>query len=318
MFRTLVVPLDGSELAERALPYAVRLADAGNGELVLVRVALAPPPARLDGVDWEDDQLDAVKDAEAYLATVAKKVSKTSRVPVKTGAPYGRAAEQIVETIEGLGADGIVMATHGRTGLAHLLYGSVAEAVLAGSRVPVFLVHARPGEAPAPPFNPSTARAVVPLDGSAFAEAALYIAADLVGTAGELVLVCVVEPPHQVERDENGRVIAYLDQQEEARTRAARDYLSRFVGQLGSDYPGLRVTVDVKIGEAATGIVFAAVDRDADVVVMATHGRTGVRRAVMGSVAGAVLRTGSTPVVLVGPHESHRAAHILVAQGNHA
>jgi len=60
----------------------------------------------------------------------------------------------------------------------------------------------------------------------------------------------------------------------------------------------------------------AAVDRDADVVVMATHGRTGVRRATMGSVAGAVLRTGSTPVLLVGPHEAHRSADILVAQGN--
>src|SRR4029077_13314592 len=152
-------------------------------------------------------------EAEAYLGQVAEKLA--SRVTVKTCAPYGRAAEQIVEIVEQLGADGVVMATHGRTGLAHLLYGSVAEAVLASSPAPVFLVHAQPGEMPASPFNPSTARVVVPLDGSEFAEAALRTAADLVGTSGELILASVAEQPDHVERDENGRVLAYLDQQEE-------------------------------------------------------------------------------------------------------
>ena len=312
MFRTLVVPLDGSELAERALPYAVRLASAGNGQVILVRVALAPPPARIDGAYWEQEQTEAVDDAEAYLATVADKVA--SRVPVKTSTPYGHAARKILEAIEALEADGVVMATHGRRGLAHLLYGSVAEAVLAESPVPVFLVHAQPGEAAPPPFDPSTARAVVPLDGSAFAEAALDTAADLIGTTGELVLVTVVEPPDRVERDENGRVLAYLDQQEEARTREARGYLSRLAAELVQRYPGVRISPDVRIGEPAPGIAMAAIDRTADVVVMATHGRTGFRRAVLGSVAGAVLRTGSTPVLLVGPHESHRDATVLVGQ----
>lgn len=313
MFRTLVVPLDGSELAERALPYAVWLASAGKGQLILVRVALAPPPARIDGAQWEQAQTEAMGEAEAYLASVAEKVA--TRVPVKTSAPYGHAARKILEAIEGLEADGVVMATHGRTGLAHLVYGSVAEAVLADSPVPVFLVHAQPGESALSPFNPSTARAVVPLDGSAFAEAALHTAADLVGTTGELVLVTVVEPPDHVERDEHGRVLAYLDQQEEASTRDAREYLFRVAAELVQHYPGIRIRPYVRIGEAATGIVVAAVDRSADLVVMATHGRTGFRRAVLGSVAGAVLRTGTTPVLLVGPHESHRSADILVGRG---
>ena len=313
MFRTLVVPLDGSELAERALPYAVRLVSAADGRLALVRVALAPPPARIDGADWEQEQVAAVQEAEAYLAGVADKLA--TRVPVKTSAPYGRAARKILEAIDAFGADGVVMAAHGRTGLPHLVYGSVAEAVLAESQVPVFLVHAQPGEAAPPPFDPSTARAVVPVDGSAFAEAALETAADLVGTAGELVLVSVVEPPDHLERDENGRVLAYLDQQEEARTREARGYLSRLTAELVQRYPGMRISPDVRIGEPAAGIAMASIDRRADVVVMATHGRTGVRRAVLGSVAGAVLRTGSTPVLLVGPRESHRFADVLVGQG---
>jgi nucleotide-binding universal stress UspA family protein len=308
MFGTILVPLDGSDLAERALPYAVRLAAAGNGGLVLVRVALAPAPVRLDGADWEQQQLDAVKEAEAYLTTVGAKLRP--RVPVKWSAPYGRAAHETLEAITRVAADAVVMATHGRTGLAHLLYGSVAEAVLAKSPVPVFLAHARAGDATAPPANPSTACAAVPLDGSVFAEAALETAADLVGQTGELVLVCVVERPTEVTRDEFGRVLAYLDQQEEARMCDARVYLARLATQLKEQCPRIRTRVEVRLGEPAKEIVAAAADNAADVVVMSTHGRTGVRRAVFGSVAGAVLRTASIPVLLVGPHESHRSAEV--------
>lgn len=316
MFRNVLVPLDGSELAERALPYAVRLASAAHGELILLRVALASPSTRIDGADWESEQVEAVEEAEAYLLNVADTLDAS--LPVKTSAPYGRAARKILEAIEALGADGVVMATHGRTGPAHLVYGSVAEAVLADSPVPVFLVHARPGEAAASPFNASGVRALVPLDGSALAEAALPAAADLVGTTGELVLVTVLQPPDHVERDENGRVLAYLDQQEEALTREARDYLSQLAQQLAHLYPGMRVSAYVRIGEPAPGIVVAAADRNADIVVMATHGRTGLRRAVLGSVAGAVLRAGNTPVLLIGPHEAHRPTGILVAHGQTA
>src|SRR5579859_7332782 len=188
MFNTVVVPLDGSELAERALPYAVRFAAERGGRLVLVRAALGPPPS---GLDWERQQLAAMAEANAYLASVAEKVA--TRVPVRTAPVYGHPADEILAVVRQFDADRIVMATHGRTGLAHLLYGSVAEAVLAKSPVPVFLAHARAGDATAPPANPSTACAAVPLDGSVFAEAALETAADLVGQTGELVLVCVVE-----------------------------------------------------------------------------------------------------------------------------
>jgi nucleotide-binding universal stress UspA family protein len=316
MVRRLVVPLDGSELAERALPYAARLAASTNGEVVLVRVALAPPPARLDGADWDRQQQDAISEAEAYLSGVAEKLA--TRVPARTNVAYGRAPQQLLEAVRACGADGVAMATHGRTGLAHLVYGSVAETVLAESPVPVLLVRARPGEAPAAPFDPGHVRVLVPLDGSSFAESAIEAAADLSGPSGELVLVSVIEPPDHVERDENGRVLAYLDQQEEARTRDAREYLSHVAGRISKQHQAVRATLDVRIGEPAEGIVMSAADRGVDLVVMATHGRTGFRRAVLGSVAGRVLLTGSTPVMLVGPHEAHRAAEMLGAQAPHA
>src|SRR5215216_1811469 len=124
MFRTLLVPLDGSELAERALHYAVSLAKPGGAKVVLVRVALAPPPATLDGATLEHDQAGAIEQAEQYVANVAEKLRTV--VPVEMSVRYGRAARGIAEAIEQYAPDAVVMATHGRTGLAHLLMGSVA------------------------------------------------------------------------------------------------------------------------------------------------------------------------------------------------
>jgi nucleotide-binding universal stress UspA family protein len=304
VFNTLLVPLDGSELAERALPYAVRLAAERGGRLVLTRAALAPPPS---GLDWERQQLTVMDEATAYLADVSQKVA--TRVPVTTAPLYGHAADAILAAAEQMSADSIVMATHGRTGLAHLLHGSVAEAVLTRSPVPVFVVYARPGEAAAPPFDSASARILVPLDGSAFAEAALPAALEIVGAAGELVLCSVAAAPDHVERDQQGRVRAYLDQQEEAVRREALDYLHQVEAQLKQQRPDLQVTLDVRIGDPAPGIAMAEIALAADLVVMATHGRTGIRRAVLGSVAGAVLTTGSVPVLLVSPAASAATEH---------
>src|ERR1700694_5956550 len=118
MFSTVVVPLDGSELAERALPYAVRFAAERGGRLVLVRAALGPPPS---GLDWERPQLAAGGEANAYLGGVAEKVA--TRVPVTTAPLYGHPVDEILAAVKLFDADSIVMATHGRTGLAHLLFG---------------------------------------------------------------------------------------------------------------------------------------------------------------------------------------------------
>lgn len=306
MYHKLLVPLDGSELAERALPYAVRLAQAAQGRVILVRAALAPLPGTIDGAGWEQMQVEAIDDAARYLAEVAAKLA--TRVPLQTAVAYGSPTGIILDTARTSGADAIVMASHGRTGLPHLLHGSVAEAVLAESPVPVFLVHACPGEAAATAFEPSSARLLVPLDGSPFAEAALQPALNMLGTSGELTLVLIAELPDHVLRDENGRVLSYIDQQEQTRKIEARDYLTLVASRLRKQQPGAQISIEVRLGDPATGIIMVAAERVIDLVVMATHGRTGLRRAVVGSVAGDVLRTGSTPVLLVHPHATSSEA----------
>jgi len=305
MFRNFVVPLDGSEWAERALPYALRLARAGQGRISLVRVALAPPPMTIDGAGWERDQREAIDEANHYLADIAEKFAE--HVPVETIVAYGRPVAQILDQVRRLEADGVVMATHGRTGLVHLLYGSVAETVLAESGVPVLLVHARPGQPVAPAFDPMAGRLVVPLDGSTFAEAAVELAFDFLGPVGELVLVSVIQAPDHVLEDERGRVLAYLDQEVEDRTREARTYLEEVARRLRLKDPDIHVGVDVQMGEPDAGIITAATERNADLIVMATHGRTGLRRITIGSVAGNVLRAGNTPLLLVRPAMPHQA-----------
>src|SRR5260370_40577674 len=111
VFNTLVVPLDGSELAERALPYAVRLAVERGGRVVLVRAALGPPPS---GLDWERQQLEVMDEATAYLSGIAEKVA--TRVPVTTAPLYGHAADAILSAAAQFDADSIVMATPGPAG----------------------------------------------------------------------------------------------------------------------------------------------------------------------------------------------------------
>jgi nucleotide-binding universal stress UspA family protein len=299
MLRTLLVPLDGSALAERALPYAVRLARVGHGRLILMRAALGPPPRTLDGSEWESDQADAVDEAEEYLRKVAFDLA--DKVPVECAVLYGRAAGQIQQAICDYHADAVVMATHGRTGLPHLLYGSVTEEVLASSAVPVLAVYARPGEAPeAAAMSPYHARVLVPQDGSANDVLALRTALEMLGDEGDIVLVGVVPPAEHVEYDQNGHVLAYLDQQEEARRLEARDYLNGVVDDLRPHH-GITVKVDVRVGDPASRIALAAIEEGVDLVVMATHARTGLRRAVVGSVAGTVLRSTPTPVLLVHP-----------------
>jgi nucleotide-binding universal stress UspA family protein len=279
MLRNLVVPLDGSALAERALPYAVRLARVGHGRIILMRAALG---------EFEEE--------EEYLHTIARKL--VGHVPVECAVAYGRAAGQILRAVSESGADAVVMATHGRTGLPHLLYGSVTEEVLANSSVPVLAVYAQPGQAPEPAFSPYNARLLVPQDGSDYDAPALHTALEIVGGQGEIVLLGVVPPAEHVEYGEDGHVLAYLDQQEESRRVEAHDYLNAVADEVRSRVP---VKVDVRVGDPANRIALAAIEEAADLIVMATHGRIGIRRAVLGSVAGAVLRSTPTPVLLVHP-----------------
>jgi nucleotide-binding universal stress UspA family protein len=124
----------------------------------------------------------------------------------------------------------------------------------------------------------------------------------MLGFHGQIVLVTVVAPPEHMLVDDAARhVLAYVDQQEDGVKRQARDWLTGVAEPLRQGPTSMNVNIDVRMGDPASGIVEAALDAQADLIVMATHGRTGIQRAMLGSVAGAVVRSASTPVMLVHP-----------------
>ena len=144
--KKVLIPLDGSALAESAIATATEV--AGNeSTLMLLRAAEAHT---LPGVDPTEAQVEVVREAEEYLAAVATRLKEQGIDRVETSVWYGPAASAIVEAARLRKADLIVMSTHGRSGLGRLILGSVAESVLRGTATPILLLRApgAPVEAP--------------------------------------------------------------------------------------------------------------------------------------------------------------------------
>lgn len=136
---TILVPLDGSLLAEAALPEAVEMAESSGAELLLLRAAQVHT---LPGVDPTDAQVTVVQEAEEYLARVARGLADQGFRKVDCSVWYGPAPYAIVEAARLYKVDLIVMTTHGRSGLGRMILGSVAESVLRGTTTPILLLRA--------------------------------------------------------------------------------------------------------------------------------------------------------------------------------
>ena len=151
----ILVPLDGSTLAESALSKATELARMYGGTLMLLRAAEAYV---MTGNDVVAAQVRVVREAEAYLDVVANRLRTAGCEPVTTTVWYGEPATSIVEAAKFNGADMIVMTTHGRTGFGRLLLGSVTDSVLRGTSTPVLVLHpdGAPVETPIGAGRPTT------------------------------------------------------------------------------------------------------------------------------------------------------------------
>lgn len=149
----LLVPLDGSPLAETALPAAAALAQATGATLLLLRAAEAHT---FPGGDPTDAQVKVVREAEEYLASVAEKL-RGDGVTVETAVWYGPPSDAIVEGARFNHADMVVITTHGRSGLGRVLLGSVAESVLRATSTPILVLHPEGAPLSAPTGNPRPA-----------------------------------------------------------------------------------------------------------------------------------------------------------------
>jgi len=301
MFSKILVPLDGSESAERALPYAEAIGLRLNSTLILVRAATTHP---LRATYPTEPARDAVHVLLGLAHDLLRGLTERG-VTVETAVPYAEPVEGVLSELRRWEADLIVMSTHGRSGLGRWVYGSVAEHVLAHSPAPMLLVRAWRAKAE-PVSLGEQPRIVVPLDGSQFAEEALPAAAGLAeALGGELVLLRAVNAGSaNVAIDtaglgyvlSPGPIVSELAESEVKRlTEEAEEYLSQVAPSTS------RFRTEVRTGSAVEAIVEATREHDASMVVMTTHGRTGLGRVLLGSVADGVLRQGEIPLLLVRP-----------------
>jgi nucleotide-binding universal stress UspA family protein len=289
MTRKILVPLDGSPVGEAALGYSESLARSVGGSMTLLHVS---PGGRAS--------TDQMVKADSYLKEIASRLQGHG-AQVEVAIAYGGSVSNwIAEEAEIRQADLVVMGTHARAGLDRMLHGSIAQDVLRRLRAPVLVVRAELASQ-AERFERPAPCLVVSLDGSRFAESALVPARDLAHALGaRLVLVEVVPDgtPHVI--DSTTGTVAYVDEGTQARTIAeAEAYLLEI--QRGLRARDFEAHLDVRVGDPGEQIRLAAASHSAAAVVMATHGRTGLKRALVGSVAGNVLQHGAAPVVLVPP-----------------
>jgi nucleotide-binding universal stress UspA family protein len=290
MFERILVPVDGSELSERAIPYAVALARAVKcpvhlfqGTTMPTTFALQPP---ISAATWQliiDGNREA---AEANLGRL-KLPFLAAGVPVTAGVELGYPPLQIIEQVAGPVKTLIVMATHGRGGLARWVLGSVAEKVVRDAGAPVFVVPAF--SKMAPPLK----TLLVPLDGSPLAATVLPVVTELAAALdAELVLFRAVplESPPAFAAEK--AAFAYLEAERAALAKRA-----------------LHVQAIVRHGDAAETIIEHACSHGVDAIAMATHGRSAIQRWALGSVADKVLHAVPAPILLLRAMEREGATN---------
>ena len=294
MFKKIVVPLDGSLLAEQALSFLPRFVSPLQTHIDLVCVvqpwvyALGMSEATPISVinDLHENWKAYLHQQEIFLQGLG--------YTVQSHVLEGDIAAEILALAANKNADLIVMSTHGRSGFRRLALGSVAERVLHNATIPLLLV--REGAA-LHTTNPIE-HLLVPLDGSSFAERSIPLAVELsTQTGATLTMLRVVQ-----DLDAQNKQIIFKS--EEAAEEAVTQWkllATRYLDELakGIKAEGVKVSSMVLSGDPENLIGTLGETLPADLIVMSTHGRSGVSRWVYGSVANKVLRTASCPVLLV-------------------
>jgi len=303
MLQSLLVPLDGSEFSERTLPLARGLADATGAALHLAHVHRPHVPDHLlsntqfhfEGLDMEEYDRHHRDQEENYLTDVVAR-SEGGGAAVDAVLLEGDVADELAHYAEDTAVDLILITTHGHTGVSRMWLGSVADALIRHTHLPLVVVHPAPGRH-VPDEASAFSHILVALDGSPLSERILEPAAELARASGaRMTLLHVVSSSAVV----GARVLPLLPGDLRTAAETARSYLRGVAERLGTD--GLDVSTSVVEHEApAPAIAQTAESLGADVVAVATHGYGGIKRALLGSVADKVLRSSALPLLVQRP-----------------
>ena len=292
VFRTILVAADFSGPSRAAFRAACAMADSEQSRVIVLNVTESTPyqgmgvPVGEMGVPMPLPVESTPEEVEEVRERLRAAYPSTRGVKPERRVCDGRPAEEILRAAKANGADLIVMGTHGRTGLHRLLVGSVAEAVLQRSACPVLTLHAPEDGLPA---SQSIHVVLHPTDLSERAEAALRVAAGMARDHDAELVILYVAPMAAI----YGGTFPGVPIDPEISRLAIEDRLR----ELGHACGGVSVQCNVREGDAAEEILRVQKEAQADMIVMGTHGRTGMGRLLMGSVAEAVLRRARCPVL---------------------
>jgi nucleotide-binding universal stress UspA family protein len=301
-FQSILVPLDGSPLAEQIIPLALEIANAARSKVRLVLVHQSPPPP----MDPQSAQLYVSIDLATrkverdYLTALRLRLRKSSGLQISAVTIDGPAGPTLAKYVKEIGADLLVMSTHGRGGLRGAWLGSVADYVIRSLNIPVIVVRSQEGMSALPRLS-KIREIMVPLDGSPLAEAALAPASDIAELFGaELLLVQVVWPVSAGNLLPVPFPSGYDNEIVGVQRKETQEYLDGLVNDLQERGVSVRSTV-VAGHNVAEALLDMAHPQRIDLVAIATHGRGGVQRLLLGSVADKLIRGAGPPVLVVRP-----------------
>jgi nucleotide-binding universal stress UspA family protein len=301
MFRTIVVPLDGSRFAEAALPAATHLARRGRGRVHLIMAHQpAGAPVRVGEMAISFNELDSElkRREQSYVEDAAVRACEVGWGPIEFRLREGPAGPTVCDEVGRMEADLVVMATHGRGAIGRFWFGSVAEYVVGHVSLPVLLVHPDHGEQLAGAEGASGI--LVALDLSEHSEAVLEpVTAMARLLQSPVTLLHVLEPFYPPESSAPDPV-AQDPTITDVRRADAQKHLDRIADRLRERC--LSVSTRVMIGDPAGATVLATLqDHSFGMVAMTTHGAGGLRHRLPGSVADRVIRAAEKPVLVVRP-----------------
>ena len=306
MYKKILVPLDGSQLAEKVLPYATQLTSRFQAETVLLHV-FAAGESQSTGM------------SKAYIKHMAEKVRMQLQeitpkaqfskgngpAAIKAQILTGDVPSAILEYAEESKIDLIIMSKHGHSGIGHWLMGSVAHKVFSVSRIPVLIIHPANTDNIEQPGWPRNV--LVPLDGSKMSETVLSHVEDLFNQGqfgGEVTLVKVCEPPDLIA--DYSAAIMQLSWEEHVKLAksAAKEASLVYLGekQKQLEAKGIKVNIEVVLGENAIPAITRYIrERPFDLVAITTHGHSRISVWLYGHVADRIIQVNIKPLLLIRP-----------------
>ena len=295
MYKKILVPLDGSDLAELALPYAEELAGSLSCEITLIHVSES---ADEKYENMHQLYIEKIVEATKQGAERCRKNKRAKKIKVSSVHLMGHIAEQIVDYADKESIDLIVMTTHGRSGIRRWLLGNVAAKVVRATDRPIALIRAKdtlPEECAERKIN----KVLVPLDGSKASEVVVPHVSELASNLkAEVVLFQVVSPSYFVYAIP-GEAVLQPHSPEDLQNMIENSKL--YLDRVGTEFrdKGIETTSEVGIGGPAEEIIRVADEMQVDMVAMSTHGHSSISLWAFGSNADKVLHSGNTPVLLV-------------------